>query len=107
MRQYHALLCGSRLHSDRPRADPGLRLTRRRSRPRGRVAAAEPAPTDEMTRTYGSRLRLAKRIGTRPKFWGSEWALTGRFGCASPRLSAEIRLCCSHFVPPAMRVLLG
>src|SRR6516164_7084358 len=31
MRQYHALLCGSRLHSDHPRADAGLRLTRRRS----------------------------------------------------------------------------
>jgi len=32
MRQYHALLCGSRLHGDGDRADAGLRLTRGRSR---------------------------------------------------------------------------
>ena len=41
MRQYHALLCRSRLHSDHPRADAGLQLNARTAHvdsARGRTA---------------------------------------------------------------------
>ena len=41
MRQYHALLCRSRLHSDQPRADAGLQLNARTAHvdsARGRTA---------------------------------------------------------------------
>ena len=62
MRQYHALLCGSHLHSDHPRADAGLRLNARTTQ----VDSAR-GPYDATMQLYvDSELLPARRVGGRP-----------------------------------------
>ena len=58
MRQYHALLCGSRLHGDGDRADAGLRLTRGRSRRLGARAGTVTAAAGSTVQTKDRLQRI-------------------------------------------------